>query len=163
MRIPDLIVERIERVPESGCWIWMGSLCGNGYGDFKFEGKHYLAHRASYVSFIGSLENGLHVCHRCDVRCCVNPAHLFAGTNQENIADSVAKGRRKGVSRNRPSGLTYSVKANHGQWSMRLHPNLRGEIRRKYASGGYSLRRLAKEFLVSNTTVFNIVHQKTKC
>lgn len=103
----EFIESSSERVTESGCWIWMRSVAGTGYGDFRRRPKLIAAHRASYEVFKGPIPAGLHVLHSCDVRCCVNPAHLSVGSNAQNIADSMAKGRRKGVSRNRPSGLVY--------------------------------------------------------
>jgi hypothetical protein len=95
----------VERLPWSGCWIWSRSPGQQGYGDFRRERKHYQAHRYSYQLYKGPI-GGLHVLHRCDVAGCVNPDHLFLGTNQDNIRDSVAKGRRKGP-RYRPKGLVY--------------------------------------------------------
>lgn len=93
----ELIESRSVRISESGCWIWMASTMGNGYGDFRYGGRHLLAHRASYEAFIGIIPDGLHVLHRCDIRCCVNPHHLRLGTNTENIHDCCSKGRNARV------------------------------------------------------------------
>lgn len=104
----DRLYSSIERLPWSGCWIWTKSTGTHGYGDGRYNQKGYLAHRLSYEMHKGPIPAGLQVCHRCDVRPCVNPEHLFLGTNLENIQDSQAKGRRTGP-RTRPSGLTYKT------------------------------------------------------
>ena len=77
----DRVEERIERIPFSGCWIWMGGLKTNGYG---VSGDR-IAHRASYEAFKGQIPPGLEIDHLCRVRCCVNPEHLEAVTHQQNI------------------------------------------------------------------------------
>ncbi len=84
--------------PNSGCWIWLGSIGSGGYG--RVLKKHKLAHRVAYEFATGCpIPDGLDVCHHCDTPSCVNPDHLFVGTAADNMRDMHRKGRWRGSDR----------------------------------------------------------------
>lgn len=87
-----------ESLVKNSCWIWAKGKDRKGYGQFHF-GKHgtYKAHRVSYEIFNGVIPEKMHVCHTCDLPPCVNPDHLWIGTNQDNMKDKMIKGRHKGT------------------------------------------------------------------
>ncbi len=85
----------VEPITESGCWIWTAGVFGKkGYGAFKVSGQSRRTHRISWTLLRGGIPKGLDVLHKCDVRCCVNPNHLFLGTQMDNMQDMISKGRK---------------------------------------------------------------------
>ncbi len=103
----------IEPIPWSGCWIWMGCVDKKGYGDIERHGKKAKAHRVAWELANGrAVPDGLLVCHSCDIPSCVNPSHLWLGTNQQNLADAGRKGRlsinhHHGIKTHCPHGHPY--------------------------------------------------------
>lgn len=89
-------MEKVEPVPEAGCWLWLGAAKPSGYGNFYMDGRHVNAHRASLMLH-GRDPGALCVCHKCDTPSCVNPEHLFVGPQMANMADMRAKGRASTV------------------------------------------------------------------
>jgi len=92
----DSILKRFQQLPfnEHGCQIWGGAILASGYGQIKRRQKAWLAHRLSWALATGSdIPDGLCVMHSCDVRACVNPAHLSVGTHADNTRDMMNKGR----------------------------------------------------------------------
>ena len=82
-----------SRPGENGCVLWTGYLNRSGYGVVGYNYKSILAHRAAWEVSRGAIPEGLLVCHTCDVRNCINPDHLFVGTNADNMVDKIKKGR----------------------------------------------------------------------
>lgn len=78
----------------TACWLWTGSIGGPGYGQLSVGGRPTTTHTYSWKLHRGPIPEGLWVLHHCDVQHCVRPSHLFLGTQQDNIADQVAKGRQ---------------------------------------------------------------------
>lgn len=120
----------------NSCWNWTGSLDRYGYGKFKIGQHTYKAHRYSYQQYYGDFDEKLHVLHRCDNPCCVNPNHLFLGTNRDNVADRTAKNR-------------------HGVATRRLTESEKQSI--CFESQKFSTRRLADQYNVHISTIRRIL------
>jgi hypothetical protein len=121
-----------------GCWLWTGLVRPDGYGATRFEGKEQGAHRVAWKLFREKIGPGISVCHKCDVRACVNPAHLFLGTPADNVQDMKRKGRDRRGER-------------HGSARLTLAQALR--IKRLLAEDKMYISEIAREFGVSETTI----------
>ena len=106
------LIERFEAQytpePNTGCWLWTGAVAkpDKPYGRIYAHGGNKSAHRVSYEMFVGPIPSGLLVLHKCDVPSCVNPGHLFVGTDLDNAIDRNQKRRQARGDRHGQSKLT---------------------------------------------------------
>lgn len=137
-------IKRIERgsipEPNSGCWLSLDKPHGGmGYGRIMFHQQKILAHRLSWIAYHGEIPEGLNVLHQCDTPACVNPDHLFLGTNADNNRDRDNKGRQ----------VTLRGEKN-GNSKLKPHQVL--EIRQS----SLSQRKLAEQYGVDQALIYNI-------
>ena len=152
-RLTDVFWPKVKK--GAHCWEWQAYIRPSGYGQLGVPGARRTvdAHRASWIIHNGPIPDGLFVCHTCDNRRCVRPDHLFLGTNAENIADAVSKGRIKAT---RARGLASG--------NGRLTDEQVAEIKRRHRprvhparSTGASTSELAREFNVTGQYIGQLV------
>lgn len=99
-KLVKLFLEKIDfngpKILSTPCWIWIMGKTKAGYGRLLYNGVSTYSHRLSWIIFNGCLDPVKKVCHHCDNPACVNPDHLFVGSQQDNIKDMHSKGRQKG-------------------------------------------------------------------
>ena len=165
--MPDEIKERwraqVRENPENGCWDWMGPRC-NGYGIFEHRDnpgrRQQLAHRVSLKIFKDGVADDLLACHTCDRPECVNPFHLYAGTNADNSRDASVRGRLVnpgGVNRNRGEFNGMSKLTREQAEEIR---SLYGPRTGKDRKGRHSQASLAKMFGVSPSCIQGVIEGK---
>ena len=143
---------------ESGCWLYGGERFGNKYAQISFggrEARYTLAHRFSYEIHHGEIGRGKFVCHKCDVRNCVNPDHLYSGDHEDNNQDRVDRGRSKGKSE-RIRVLPYAREGERA-FNRALTSKAQALLKSQYESGKWTQAQLAKAWRVSQGTVSAIV------
>lgn len=139
----DRFLSKIEKI-SSGCWEWRGGK-SRGYGQFRYHGKMVAAHRFSWQFYKGKIPKRKFVLHSCDNTGCVNPDHLFLGTQSDNMKDMFAKRRRKIYQRGEKNNQA------------KLSANNVLEIRRLLATGQYKQKELAVRFSVTRSTISAIM------
>ncbi len=124
------------------CWLWIGAHDNKGYGDLRINGKNINAHRYAYILKNGKLDKDVFVCHTCDTPSCVNPKHLWLGSNYDNVQDMVKKMRHTFGERNGQAKLTEEqVK----------------QIRELKANNVCTQEKMTKIFGVSRTIISQII------
>jgi len=147
--------------PATGCWEWTRGRFAGGYGQVHWRGKGgQLAHRVAYELQIGPIPPGLVVRHTCDNPPCVNPNHLTIGTQADNIADAVRRGRVATGDRNGARKRPERVLRGEAQPMAKLNRR-RVRLIRTLSSRGEPQARLAKHFGVSQATIWKVVSGKT--
>lgn len=110
LTISQRLESRIERIPDAGCWIWTGAIDNSGYARISVDYKNRQAHRVSFELAKGKIPDGLQIDHLCKVKACVNPNHLEAVTQQENLSrcDNHAKGKFNRLKTHCKNGHEYT-------------------------------------------------------
>jgi hypothetical protein len=136
--------------PDLGpCWVWTGDTTERGYGTLGYQRKRWRAHRLAYKLTHGDVPDDLMVCHRCDNPPCCNPAHLFLGTQSDNMQDCSKKGRWGAGGGHAEGARTFGQR----HWSAKLTDDLVRELRARYAAGGVTYSHLSAEYGVAHSQV----------
>ena len=130
----------------TGCWLWRGTI-HFGYGKICINGKNCRAHRLSWERHNGPIPEGLLVCHKCDVRHCINPSHLFIGTQKDNIQDASQKGSK-------PQGENHKNSKTTEATVLKIRIEYDQMVEK-------SQRELAKKYRMSQSAIWQIVTKKT--
>lgn len=128
------------------CWEWQGSLHRQGYGHFPYKRKILLAHRVSWNLFNGYIPENIKVCHKCDNPKCINPEHLFLGSQKENVDDMFQKKRKDHQGEKHPRAKLTKEKVL--------------EIRQMIEKG-ISQEIICKKYNITNGHVGSIKHRRT--
>ena len=108
----DRIEKNLAYEPNTGCWLWTAGINDDGYARMLFNGKARYVHRIVYEFRRGKIPVGLFALHSCDTPSCVNPDHIFLGTQTDNMIDKTRKGRAyRGVNHYRAKLDEYQIKA----------------------------------------------------
>jgi hypothetical protein len=150
--IHDRFMDKVSPEPNSGCWLWDAFTREDGYGQFRFNGRTQSAHRVAWQLYNGPLSrgasgSGVCVLHRCDNPACVNPEHLFIGSNADNVQDMVNKGRNqrcRGADASRSKLIDADVIAI-----------------RHFVKSGVPQNKIAIMFNVDNSTISDIKRRKS--
>lgn len=145
--------------PNSGCWLWIGAKHSGGYGAVRLNGTAMASSRATWIIFNGEIPKGMQINHKCNVRLCVNPDHLYVGTAKQNLED---------ISRDIETCKKRSVKLSRrhrgeGNWAALLTEkdvlNIRKIIIKNKANRCEIIKKdneIAKKYSVSRYTIQDI-------
>jgi hypothetical protein len=145
------VLERFMRFVDKaeGCWAWKGNKDDKGRGRFWNGRRQILSSRAAYELLVGSIPDGLLICHHCDNPNCVRPSHLFLGTQAQNMQDMIRKGRKR-------------INPCRGEKSSSAKLTNQQVIEiRQLISSGVSLSEIGRRFGVWPQTILNIKIERT--
>ena len=142
--------DKVDKESDNPCWVWTGASNDQGYGRLQVGDRLAYAHRVSYQLFVGDIPEGGQINHECHNEPCVNPDHLYAGTQSENVSDAINRGS---FSQLNISGESHGVS--------KLTEKQVNEIRALYETTDHTQYSLAEEYDVSRGTVQAIVNWET--
>jgi hypothetical protein len=154
--LEDRLWSKVDKTGPTDCWEWTAYRTRAGYGVIGLPGRRggtTGAHRAAWQVTYGPIPAGMVVCHACDNRACCNPAHLFVGTQAANVADMVAKGRRRG-----PSGDNHP----RARLTERQLADLRARYEPRRTGVRGNSRALAEEFGISVQLVSDLANRRSR-
>ena len=158
---PDVLKRFWNKVQKTdACWLWTASIGSHGYGQLNIEGKPETAHRLSWLIHNGNIPSGLFICHTCDNRRCVNPDHLFLGTQSDNMRDALSKGKSCLAQPN--VMVAHPEKRHWGSKNPRskLTEEQVKEMRSMYTPGQITMAQIAEKYGVTRHAVGNIVKRR---
>jgi len=145
----DRFLSKVRLLGDNDCWEWQAGKNNKGYGRFHYlisgKRKYGQAHRFSWLLFVGKIPNGMLVCHSCDNPGCVNPKHLFIGSNQDNMDDRNRKNRQA------------KLKGSTNGFSKLKEEEVK-EIKSLVFSGEHVYSEIAKRFNVCQSTISAIAN-----
>ena len=154
--------ERFDKTAKNDCWKWTSSIDPYGYGYLSIHQKKIRVHRIAYLLQFNLDPVGYLVCHTCDIRSCINPKHLFLGTNVENSNDRDSKGRTAKGNQHASRIYVGAPYLPRGE----QHPNHKLNVQailaiRRMHSNGLTQRAIAYAIGVKEITVWKVIHRKT--
>ena len=139
------------------CWFWFGRKTNTGYGSIRFTNKKKTgpkstqAHRISWIFFRGPIPANMFVLHKCDIRNCVNPEHLFLGTHTDNMRDKWDKGR----------GFHPNKKGTHNFYCAKFTKEEAIQIRELRTNKNMKITDIMKQFPASESTIGAIIRKES--
>lgn len=149
----ERFLKHVEKT--DSCWIWKGCAGPLGYGKFTYMGRCIGASRAAFYIFKGGISAGKYICHACDNPPCVNPDHLWEGTQKDNMQDALSKGRLK---LNPPPPYDKSGENNP---NVKLNWNTVREVRKYYRlKRAEIVSHLMEKYKLNHASISGIVNRK---